>query len=66
MTRTLQERLALPSGAGKVRHPDHVAISETATEAFRALVRDHNRGCGSTMPSSHLIGLAVGGMATGT
>ena len=29
---------------GGYGHPDHVAISETATKAFRALVRDHDRG----------------------
>ncbi len=29
---------------GGYGHPDHVAVSETATAAFRALVRDHHRG----------------------
>jgi LmbE family N-acetylglucosaminyl deacetylase len=29
---------------GGYGHPDHVAISELTTEAFLALVRDHNRG----------------------
>ena len=29
---------------GGYGHPDHVAISELTTAAFRALVRDHNRG----------------------
>ncbi|MGH3182156.1 MAG: PIG-L family deacetylase, partial [Streptosporangiaceae bacterium] len=29
---------------GGYGHPDHIAISELTTEAFRALVRDHNRG----------------------
>ena len=29
---------------GGYGHPDHVAISELTTEAFRAHVRDHNRG----------------------
>jgi LmbE family N-acetylglucosaminyl deacetylase len=29
---------------GGYGHPDHVAISGLATEAFRALARDHNRG----------------------
>ena len=29
---------------GGYGHPDHVAVSEMATEAFRALVRDHHRG----------------------
>ena len=29
---------------GGYGHPDHVAISELATRAFRALVRDHNQG----------------------
>jgi CRP-like cAMP-binding protein len=29
---------------GGYGHPDHVAISEQATEAFRALVRDHDEG----------------------
>jgi SAM-dependent methyltransferase len=29
---------------GGYGHPDHMAISEQATEAFRAVVRDHNQG----------------------
>ena len=29
---------------GGYGHPDHVAISGLTTQAFRALVRDHNRG----------------------
>jgi LmbE family N-acetylglucosaminyl deacetylase len=29
---------------GGYGHPDHVAISELTTRAFRALVRDHNQG----------------------
>src|SRR5690242_16288651 len=29
---------------GEYGHPDHVAISELTTRAFRALVRDHDRG----------------------
>jgi LmbE family N-acetylglucosaminyl deacetylase len=29
---------------GGYGHPDHVAISELTTRAFRALIRDHNRG----------------------
>lgn len=29
---------------GGYGHPDHVAISELTTQAFRALVRDHDRG----------------------
>src|SRR5215469_6769701 len=29
---------------GGYGHPDHIAISGVTTEAFRALVRDHNRG----------------------
>jgi LmbE family N-acetylglucosaminyl deacetylase len=29
---------------GGYGHPDHVAISELTTQAFRELVRDHNRG----------------------
>ena len=29
---------------GGYGHPDHVAISEVTTQAFRVLIRDHNRG----------------------
>ena len=29
---------------GGYGHPDHVAISDLTTQAFRAMVRDHNRG----------------------
>ena len=29
---------------GGYGHPDHIAISELTTQAFRALVREHNRG----------------------
>jgi len=29
---------------GGYGHPDHIAVSELTTQAFRALVRDHNRG----------------------
>ncbi len=30
--------------AERMGHPDHIAISRLTTQAFRALVRDHNRG----------------------
>jgi LmbE family N-acetylglucosaminyl deacetylase len=45
ITRRFDPDTIITFGAdGGYGHPDHVAISETATKAFRALVRDHNRG----------------------
>jgi LmbE family N-acetylglucosaminyl deacetylase len=45
ITRRFDPDTIITFGAdGGYGHPDHVAISETATMAFRALVRDHNRG----------------------
>ena len=45
ITRRFDPDTVITFGAdGGYGHPDHVAISETATKAFRALVRDHNRG----------------------
>ena len=45
ITRRFDPDTVITFGAdGGYGHPDHIAISETATKAFRALVRDHNRG----------------------
>ncbi len=45
ITRRFDPDTVITFGAdGGYGHPDHIAISETVTKAFRALVRDHNRG----------------------
>ena len=45
ITRRFDPDTIITFGAdGGYGHPDHITISETATKAFRALVRDHNRG----------------------